>query len=72
MASAEALTLNNKKMIVNIAVNYGGRWDITQAAIQIAKAVAAGNLSHEDINEQQFSNLLALAGSSASALRIWR
>lgn len=64
MANAEALTLNNQRMIVNIAVNYGGRWDITQAAIQIAKAVAAGKLSPADVNEQQFSSLLALAGSA--------
>lgn len=63
MASAEALTLNNQKMTVNIAVNYGGRWDITQAATQIAKQVSAGKLSPDDINEQQFSKFLALAGS---------
>jgi undecaprenyl diphosphate synthase len=32
VAKAEALTENNKKLTLTIAANYGGRWDILQAA----------------------------------------
>jgi undecaprenyl diphosphate synthase len=63
MSKAEILTAGNNRLVANIAVNYGGRWDITQAATQIAKAVADGSLSADDIDETQFSKFLALAGS---------
>ena len=63
MFEAETLTIGNTRMIVNIAINYGGRWDITQAARQIARAVAEGSLSADDIDEQQFAHFLALADS---------
>ena len=32
IADAEALTRNNQSLMLNIAANYGGRWDIAQAA----------------------------------------
>ena len=63
MSEAEALTGNNKSMVVNIAVNYGGRWDITQAARQLAQSIAGGKLSPDDIDENQLTARLALAGS---------
>ena len=33
---AEALTCNNQKLVLNICFNYGGRWDIAQAAASLA------------------------------------
>lgn len=63
MLEAEELTAGNSQMVVNIAVNYGGRWDITQAAVRMAQAIAAGNLSTKNIDEDQFSHFLALANS---------
>ena len=63
MQEAEDLTAGNTKMVVNIAVNYGGRWDITQAATRMARAIADGSLSDTDIDEDQFSRFLALANS---------
>ncbi len=63
MSRAEALTADNTSMVVNIAVNYGGRWDITQAARRLAVAIAEGQLSPDDIDEQQFARYLALANS---------
>ena len=63
MLEAEVLTAGNTRLVANIAVNYGGRWDITQAATQVAKAVAEGNLSADDLNENQFGHFLALANS---------
>ena len=63
MLEAEVLTAGNTRLVANIAVNYGGRWDITQAATQVAKAVAEGNLSADDLDENQFGHFLALANS---------
>ncbi len=60
---AETMTANNTRMVVNIAINYGGRWDITQAAKRMANAVTKGSLSADDIDEPQFAHFLALARS---------
>jgi undecaprenyl diphosphate synthase len=51
---AEQLTANNDRMTLVIAANYGGQWDIAQAAKRIAQDVEAGKLSIEDIDEQVF------------------
>jgi undecaprenyl diphosphate synthase len=63
MLSAERLTADNQRMVVNIAVNYGGRWDITQAAAKLASAVSSGDLSVEQLDESQLASFLALADS---------
>jgi len=63
MYEAETLTANNTNMVVNIAVNYGGRWDITQAAKRLAINVAEGKLTPNDIDEQQLAGFLALSQS---------
>ncbi|MGD8385179.1 MAG: polyprenyl diphosphate synthase, partial [Lysobacterales bacterium] len=55
----EALTANNRRMVLNVAVNYGGRWDITQAARRLSQAVAANELRAEDIDEACFARYLA-------------
>jgi len=39
MQAAEKLTMNNKRLILNVVVNYGGKWDIVQTAKNIAKRV---------------------------------
>ncbi len=63
MSAAQTLTADNNNLIANIAVNYGGRWDITQAARRMAKAVTDGSLSLNDVDEPKFANFLALATS---------
>jgi len=63
MSEAEILTRDNNRMVVNIAINYGGRWDITQAARQMAIAISQGSLSPDDIDEAGFANFLALSNS---------
>jgi len=63
ISEAEVLTAGNTHMVVNIAVNYGGRWDITQCAKRLANDIAGGKLSPEDIDEQQITRFLALADS---------
>ncbi len=56
---AEAKTANNTRLTLTIAVNYGGRWDILQAARKCAEQSAAGNLSVFD--EAHFAQHLAMA-----------
>src|SRR5215469_7049808 len=58
MAEAEALTAANPRMLLNIAVGYGGRWDILDAARRLA---AEGQL--RDIDEAGFGAALSLGGS---------
>jgi len=63
MAAAQALTANNDRLVVNIAVNYGGRWDITQAAVRMAKAARTEDFSLNEADEPRFASFLALANS---------
>jgi len=56
MAYWERLTENNSRLVFTIAVDYGGRWDITQAAKNLAQSVAEGKLAVEDINESMLGN----------------
>lgn len=48
---AQTQTENNTGLTINVAANYGGRWDITQSVKSLAKQVASGKLDPEDINE---------------------
>ena len=59
MESAELHTHQNNKMQLYVAANYGGRWDIAQAARQLARAAQKGTIKPEDIDEGTFSNALA-------------
>ena len=56
-------TAGNTRMTLNVAANYGGRWDIVNAARQAAEAVARGQVRPEEIDEPMFSSHLSLAGS---------
>lgn len=58
---AEALTANNSGMVINIAANYGGKWDITQAMQAIAKEVESGSVSSDSINEELISSYLTMS-----------
>ncbi|WP_411360439.1 polyprenyl diphosphate synthase [Pseudidiomarina sp. YC-516-91] len=61
ITEAEALTAENTALTLNIAANYGGRWDISQAAKQLALAVEAGKLAASEIDEEQLAQHLCLA-----------
>lgn len=62
MQQAEHLTTHNMGLLLNIAVNYSGKWDIVQAARRIAAQVEQGHLSSEAINESLFASHLDTAG----------
>jgi undecaprenyl diphosphate synthase len=60
---AQARTDHNRKFHLNIAFNYGGQADITDAARRFAQDVAAGRKRPEELDEAMFGSLLATAGA---------
>lgn len=61
MVQAEEATRDNDHLQLAIAIGYGGRWDIVQAARSVAGEVAEGRLKPEEIDERQFAARLSLA-----------
>jgi undecaprenyl diphosphate synthase len=55
IAKAQELTSANTGLTLNVAANYGGRWDIINASQQLAAQVAAGTLAPEAITEELFA-----------------
>ena len=52
------MTRNNTGLILNLALNYGGRPEIVDAASALAKDVKAGKVGVEDIDEELFARYL--------------
>jgi undecaprenyl diphosphate synthase len=59
--AAEARTEPNANMTLYVALSYGGRWDIVQAARRVAERVAAGELRPEAVDEAAIARGLELA-----------
>ena len=59
MREAEQLTAGNRRFTLQIAANYGGQWDIAQAAQRLAREVQAGHLQPEDITPHLLQGCLA-------------
>lgn len=62
MNDIETRTAHNTGMTLNIAVNYGGRPEIVQAAQALARQVAAGQLTPDQITEEALSAQMYTAG----------
>ena len=58
--SSEALTRDNDGLVLNVAANYGGRWDILQAARQLGERIQRGELAPADIDASAFQGCLSL------------
>lgn len=56
------LTANNTGLHLNIALSYGGRWELVEAAKAVARQVQAGDVSVEDIDESSFEAQLSTHG----------
>jgi len=61
MSDAEYLTKNNTGLSLNIAANYGGRMDITEATKVLCHRVAKGELDPENITTEMLQLELALS-----------
>ncbi len=66
----EKITALNDGMVLQVAANYGGRWDITQAAKKLAKQVARGELDPDTICEESISSQLSFSDLSDPDLLI--
>ncbi len=62
MAEAEEATAHKTGMVLNIAINYGGRAELTTAMQRIAEKVTAGELVAKEIDEQCVEQHLYTAG----------
>jgi len=70
IAAAEERTGGNDGLRLQVAVSYGGRWDIVQAAQRLAKECSSGSMRPEEIDEQRFAGALELAGLPDAELLI--
>lgn len=61
MTEAENLTAGNRRLHLNIAAGYGGRWDILAATRQLAEEAVAGRIQAAEIDEAVFQQRLSLA-----------
>ena len=60
MDESEQLTRQNTRLNLNVAVNYGGRWDIVEASKALARKVQNGELAPDDISEQTLQQQMSL------------
>ena len=70
MLGAMEKTRDNRALDLNVCVNYGGRWDIAQAARQVAEAARDGELDPASIDETTLAPYLSLAEQPAVDLLI--
>ncbi|MEO8011864.1 MAG: polyprenyl diphosphate synthase [Dokdonella sp.] len=61
MENAMGKTAGNTSLYANVAVNYGGRWDIANAARRAAQAVQRGELDAEAIDEHTLARFFSLS-----------
>jgi undecaprenyl diphosphate synthase len=61
---AEARTAANDAFVLQVAFNYGGQADIADAARQLAREVAEGRLSPDEIDETRFAGALSTRGAA--------
>lgn len=62
MQNAEELSKNATGLVLNLAINYGGRNEIIRAVQKAAEQVQSGALLPGQLTEQYLSNLLDTAG----------
>jgi undecaprenyl diphosphate synthase len=70
IAAAEQRTGVNDGLKLQIAMSYGGRWDIVQAAQELARQCSSGSIRVADIDETRFAAQLQLADLPETDLMI--
>ncbi|HVE44805.1 MAG TPA: isoprenyl transferase [Gammaproteobacteria bacterium] len=61
IAEAESLTARNTGLVLIVAADYGGQWDICQAVRQLALEVESGRLSSDAIDHNMITSKLSFA-----------
>ncbi len=62
MDESERRTLGNTRLQLFVAVSYGGRWDLVQAARSLAHDARSGRIDPDAIDEPDVAGRLSLAG----------
>lgn len=62
IVAAEQRTADNSGLQLTVAIAYGGRWDIIEAAKVVARRVESGELLVDAVDEDEFAKGLQLAG----------
>ena len=62
MIRIEGRTAGNRGLRLVIAANYGGHWDIVNAARRVARAVEQGEMKADAVDRASFESGLALSG----------
>jgi undecaprenyl diphosphate synthase len=62
LAASERATAGNDQLVLTLALSYGGREDLVNAARTLAAAVEQGQLTAREIDEQRLSDALASQG----------
>jgi undecaprenyl diphosphate synthase len=70
LAAAEERTAGNSGLKLQVAVSYGGRWDILQACQELARECSSGALRPEEITEERFAAATSLSGLPDAELLI--
>ncbi len=63
LREGERRTAANGRMVLHVALSYGGRWDIVQAARGLAERAARGDIEPAGIDEEAFGAALALGAA---------
>lgn len=58
LAEVEETTKHNSKLVLNLALNYGSRFEIIQAIKEVTRQVASDRLKIENLDENKFSKFL--------------
>ncbi|MEQ8849381.1 polyprenyl diphosphate synthase [Botrimarina sp.] len=66
----EQLSSTNDGLLLNLAINYGGRGELTDAARALARDAAAGRIDPAEIDEQAIAERLYTAGEADPDLLI--
>ncbi|MGX9460992.1 polyprenyl diphosphate synthase [Shewanella sp. A14] len=70
IATAQEKTMSNTGLILNVAANYGGRWDILQAAQKLAEKVKSGEINSSQMTEDALNEHLCMQNQSEVDLMI--
>lgn len=70
MRDVEEMTAKNTGTVVTVAADYGGRWDIANAAQKIAEQVEAGKITAADVNVDLMQSQICLGDIPAPDLCI--